>query len=182
MKSQVCSDPLVARCREGDGRAWHELVDRYSRYVWAIAVQGYRLAEHDAEEVLQETFTRTYEHLDAVRSDDALKAWIGQVARRLSVDRLRLRQREYISEEELAPTQVHHETLVTIEAALDVRLALARLPEHCQDVLDRFFVRDESYETISRSLQVPQGTVASRISRCLRRLREALSEPLTGAA
>jgi DNA-directed RNA polymerase specialized sigma24 family protein len=41
-------------------------------------------------------------------------------------------------------------------------------------MLDRFFARDESYRTISKELDLPAGTIASRISRCLRRLREEL--------
>ena len=44
---------LVARCRSGDQAAWNELVERFSRYVYAIAVQAFRLPEHDAEDVFQ---------------------------------------------------------------------------------------------------------------------------------
>jgi DNA-directed RNA polymerase specialized sigma24 family protein len=46
------------------------------------------------------------------------------------------------------------------------------LPEHCQEVLDRFFCRDQSYHEIGAALDIPSGTIASRISRCLARLRE----------
>ena len=52
-----------------------------------------------------------------------------------------------------------------------MREALAELSESCQEMLDRFFARDESYKTISTDLDLPAGTIASRISRCLRRLR-----------
>jgi DNA-directed RNA polymerase specialized sigma24 family protein len=48
--------------------------------------------------------------------------------------------------------------------------------EHCQEILDRFFARDESYRTIAEALELPPGTIASRISRCLARLRERLEE------
>jgi DNA-directed RNA polymerase specialized sigma24 family protein len=48
------------------------------------------------------------------------------------------------------------------------------LPEPCQEILDRFFARDESYRTISSDLELPSGTIASRIARCLRKLREEL--------
>jgi RNA polymerase sigma factor (sigma-70 family) len=56
--------------------------------------------------------------------------------------------------------------------ALAVHEALAELPEHCQEILDRFFARDESYQTIGAALDIPAGTIASRISRCLAKLRE----------
>ena len=48
------------------------------------------------------------------------------------------------------------------------------LPEHCAEILDRFFARDESYKTIGEDLGLPPGTIASRISRCLTKLRRQL--------
>ena len=48
------------------------------------------------------------------------------------------------------------------------------MPEDCREVLDRFFCRDESYRTIGEALAIPSGTIASRISRCLEKLRERL--------
>ena len=48
---------LVAACRAGDAEAWNELVERFSRYVFAIT-QAFRLNPHDAEDVFQEVFTR----------------------------------------------------------------------------------------------------------------------------
>ena len=60
---------------------------------------------------------------------------------------------------------------------------LAALPEHCREVLDRFFAQDESYRTIGEALDLPAGTIASRISRCLARLREQFeSEGRKGVA
>ena len=114
---------LVARCRAGEDEAWRELVERFSRYVYAIAVQAFRLPEHDAEDVFQEVFARTYERLDE---------------------------------------------------ALDVHQALDRLSGDCREVLDRFFARDESYRTIGDALDIPPGTIASRISRCLEKLKAEL--------
>jgi len=61
-----------------------------------------------------------------------------------------------------------------LEEALTVHEALAEVPEHCREILDRFFARDESYKTIGEALDLPSGTIASRISRCLARLREIL--------
>src|SRR5437763_8745658 len=90
---------LVARCRDGDAGAWNELVERFSRYVFAIATQAFRLSEHDAEDVFQEVFTRTYTHLHTLRDDDAIRPWIAQTTRRLAIDRLRSGAREAPVEE-----------------------------------------------------------------------------------
>src|SRR5437763_8925659 len=84
---------LVARCRAGDEQAWAELVERFSRYVYAIATQGFRLSETDAEDVFQEVFARTFERLDRLRDDAAVRPWLAQLTRNLCVDRLRDRAR-----------------------------------------------------------------------------------------
>jgi len=163
---------LVARCRAGDEAAWAELVNRFSRYVYSIAVQGFRLSEHDAEDVFQEVFARTYERLDALRDDAAVKPWLAQLTRNLCVDRLRESARVEPAEEiELAEVD---ETLAQIDLALTVRESLQALGDPCADLLDRFFCRDESYRTIGEAVELPSGTIASRISRCLVKLRGQL--------
>ena len=160
---------LVARCRAGDRAAWDELVERFSRYVYAIATQAFRLPRHDAEDVFQEVFGRIYERLDTLRSDDAIRPWIGQLTRNCCVDRLRDSGREVVVE---APAErVIDDVVDRLDEAFAVHECLARLPEECREVLDRFFCRDESYRTIGAALGIPPGTIASRISRCLTRLR-----------
>ena len=64
--------------------------------------------------------------------------------------------------------------MVDIEQAMDVRDALGSMDRTCREMLDRFFARDETYRTIADALDVPMGTVASRISRCLDKLRQRL--------
>ncbi len=162
---------LVARCRSGDQAAWNELVERFSRYVYAIAVQAFRLPEHDAEDVFQEVFTRVYQHLDSLRDDEAVRPWIGQLTRRVCINRLRTSSREQPAETDLEVTD-DEDVIGRLDEAFSVHEALATLPEHCKEILDRFFARDESYRQIGDSLGLPAGTIASRISRCLVKLRE----------
>ena len=166
---ELSDSQLVARCRAGDHEAWNELVERFSRYVYAIAVQAFKLAEHDAEDVFQEVFARAYEHLPKLRDDNAIRPWLAQLTRRLCIDRLRAGAQEQ-PEDDLEPLDAE-DTIARLDDALAVHEALAILPDGCQDILDRFFARDESYRTISDALDVPAGTIASRISRCLARLR-----------
>src|SRR5215211_8784210 len=146
---------LVARCRSGDQDAWRELVERFSRYVFAIAVQVYRLPAADAEDVFQEVFTRVYERLAQLRDDGAVRPWIAQLTRRCCVDRLRDGNRvEFLDELEAGEAD---DGLDRLEEAWGVREALSHLPEICQEVLDRFFTRDESYRTIGVALAIPAG-------------------------
>jgi RNA polymerase sigma factor (sigma-70 family) len=169
MHVQLTDGQLVARCREGDPEAWNELVERFSRYVYAIAVQAFKLSEHDAEDVFQEVFARAYEHLHKLRDDEAIRPWLAQLTRRLCIDRLRAGTQEQ-PEEVVEPPEID-DTIEKLDQALTVHDALAILPDGCQDILDRFFARDESYRTIGDALELPAGTIASRISRCLAKLR-----------
>lgn len=173
MAAQEPSDAqLVARCRAGDEDAWRALVARFSRYVYAIAVQGFRLPEHAAEDVFQDVFARTYENLARLRDDAAIQPWLAQLTRRLCIDYLRASSREQPVEE--LEAGAGEDVFAELDEAMAVHGALAALPEHCGEILDRFFGRDESYRTIGDALGLPAGTIASRISRCLAKLRDRL--------
>ena len=166
----VADADLVARCRKGDQQAWDELVNRFSRYVYAITTRVYRLQDDDAEDVFQDVFTRIYTRLDSLRDDSALRPWIAQLTRRRCLDAIATRR-------EIPADEVVDEgwtDLGDVEEAFEVREALAQMSENCQDILDRFFARDQSYRTISDELEIPSGTIASRIARCLARLRDTL--------
>ncbi len=167
----VSDAQLVVRCRAGDHAAWCQLVERFSRYVYAIAVQAYRLSSQDADDVFQEVFARVYERLDQLRKDDAVRPWIGQLTRRICLDRIREQGGVELLDEEVEPKDVD-ETLHRLEEAWYVHELLGALSEPCQEILDRFFAQDQSYRTIGDALELPPGTIASRISRCLVKLRE----------
>jgi RNA polymerase sigma-70 factor, ECF subfamily len=135
-------------------------------------MQAFRLPAQDAEDVFQEVFARVFERLDTLREDEAVRPWIAQLTRRLCIDRLRAGSREFTAETDELPDAPDEDVLAKIEEAFDVHDALAGLPEHCREILDRFFARDESYRAIGEALELPAGTIASRISRCLDKLRE----------
>jgi RNA polymerase sigma-70 factor (ECF subfamily) len=136
----------------------------------AIVTRVYRLPPGDAEDVFQEVFARVFERLDTLRDGDALRPWIAQLARRCSVDALRRSGRE-VAVAELP--EGADDGLARLDEAMAVRAALDRLSPECNEILDRFFCRDESYRTIGDELDLPAGTIASRIARCLGRLRDS---------
>ena len=179
MRVELTDAQLVARCRTGDHEAWRELVDRFSRYVYAIAVQAFKLSEHDAEDVFQEVFARAYEHLHKLRDDEAIRPWLAQLTRRLCIDRLRAGSSEPFDDEVEVPDA--DDTISRLDDSMAVHEALATLPDNCQEILDRFFARDESYRTIGDALDLPSGTIASRISRCLTKLRTEMEGRNLGA-
>lgn len=147
-------------------------MERFSRYVYAICARGFRLSDEDAEDVFQEVFARVYSNLDKLRDDSAVRPWIAQLTRRLCLDTIAKGARERPTPE--PPPHDVDNALDEVEQAFAVRESLAALSENCQEILDRFFARDESYRTISQQLDLPQGTIASRIARCLGKLRVEL--------
>jgi RNA polymerase sigma factor (sigma-70 family) len=172
--SELTDAQLVARCRKGDAAAWNALVERFSRYVYAICVQAFRLPPHDAEDVFQDVFTKVYEQLGSLRQASAVRPWLAQLTRRACIDRLRAGSRE-VAEEDVEPEGVD-DALSLLDDALAIRACLEELSEDCREILDRFFARDESYHSISSALDLPAGTIASRISRCLEKLKTTMED------
>ena len=170
--STLSDTELVQRCRTGDTGAWNELVERYSRYVYAICVRGFRLSDEDAEDVFQDVFTRAFMRLETLRDDSALRPWLAQLTRRRCLDALSSSGREQPVDETLVDEGTAD--MEEVEEAFAVREAVAGLSDACQDILDRFFAQDQSYRTISDELDIPPGTIASRIARCLQKLRTEL--------
>jgi RNA polymerase sigma factor (sigma-70 family) len=158
---------LVRRCLDSEPGAWDELVLLYSRYVYAIVSKAYRLSGPDAEDAFQDVFLRVYDRLDTLRDPAAIQPWIAQLTRRVCLDRIGRREEPVDRGAERVEA-----TMEGLDEAFAVREALGRLPEDCREVLDRFFCQDESYRTIGEALGIPSGTIASRISRCLVKLRE----------
>jgi RNA polymerase sigma-70 factor (ECF subfamily) len=162
---------LVQRCRSGSDAAWAAVVDRFSSYVYAIAIR-FGLSDDRAQDVYQDVFTRAFTELGSLREDGALKPWIAQLTRRAAIDRLRADARELPTGGEEAPDA--EPELEQIELAITVQRVLDDLPSPFGEVLRRFFIQDQSYRTIGAALGIAPGTVASRISRGLSMLRAVL--------
>jgi RNA polymerase sigma factor (sigma-70 family) len=113
-----------------------------------------------------------YTRLGTLRDETAFRPWVAQLTRRVCLDLIAASGRAQSSGDALPPDA--SVSMDDLDDAFSVREALAGLSAQCQEMLDRFFARDQSYRTISADLDLPAGTIASRISRCLRRLRAEL--------
>src|SRR3954463_15376579 len=82
---------LVAQSREGDTTAFNELVRRYERKIFRLA-QHITQNREDAEDVLQETFLKAYEHLDQFKGDAKFYTWIVRIAVNQALMKLRRRK------------------------------------------------------------------------------------------
>ncbi|CAL9354200.1 hypothetical protein SUDANB145_00529 [Streptomyces sp. enrichment culture] len=140
-----------------------------------------RLCDGDrqrAEDLLQETLVRAWQHPEALRADDfaSVRPWLLTVARRLAIDARRARQARppEVGDAALENTPVCADHAERAAAALDVREAVKTLtPEH-RDVLVLVYFQGASVAEAATALGIPAGTVKSRAFYALRALRRVL--------
>jgi RNA polymerase sigma factor (sigma-70 family) len=171
---------LVARAREGDGRAWDEIVERYAPLVWSICLR-HRLSEQEAADVGQTVWLRLVEQLQSLREPAALAGWLATTTRReclraLGVARDRYRLDEQVDAEAIADPRatVAEQELLAAERGAALRAAFAQLPQRCQRLLS-LLMEDPPvpYAEISARLGMPVGGIGPNRARCLDRLRRS---------
>ncbi len=163
-------DALVARLRQGDHRAFEELVIAYQHRVFGVALRmlGSRA---EAEEIAQETFLRAHRALPEFRGDARLHTWLYAIASRLCLNRLASADRRLVrgDDEALAaasadePSAAARMERAELDAA--VREAIAALPEERRIVVVLRDLEGLSYEEIGDVLELEPGTVRSRLHR-----------------
>lgn len=173
---------LISQARLGDQTAFKQLVERYESQV-AATVIGMLGSGPDADEVGQETFVRFYGALGDFRSEAKLGTYLTRIAINLSLDALRRRQRSlkrvwHWQPDEKQPPELAIDTDSSYdrnERRAIVRQAVQGLdPKHRAVVVLRM-LQDYSTKETAEILKVPQGTVLSRLSRGLDKLKDRLS-------
>ena len=177
---------LLAEARGGSLLAFEEIVKRYQRRVYGIALRIVRRHEV-ADDVAQEAFMRAHQALSTFDLTRPFGPWIGRIASNLAINHVRAPQ----AREEPLP-EGHAETPAPGMGALDLVLerearevlerALAELSAEQRAVFALRTFEELSYREIAESLHISIGTVMSRLSRARERLREALAPYLGHAA
>ena len=131
---------------------------------------------HDAEDVVQETFLRAYRGFDRFVPGTNLRAWLYTILHRVWADACRRAGRSPRTEELLEDGPALPPPQDQLTAGRDLENGLARVPEVFREALILRDIEELSYEEIARTLEVPIGTVMSRIHRGRALLRQALAE------
>ena len=168
-------EELVAACLSGDDRAWAELIGRYAGYIFAVATRAFGLARPAADEVFQDVCVRVYEGLGRFSGRGEFRSWLRAVV--LSAAREHLRREARRHDAGVAEDEATEAAIAELEQALDVRSAVDALGEPCGATIRLYFFRSLTQAEVAAELGVPPGTVAARLSRCLKRLRDRLQEP-----
>ena len=168
---------LLRRVADGDDEALREFYRRHSRlaYLLAFRILG---REELAEDAVQEAFLRLWRNAHRFRPErGSFTTWFGRVVRNLCIDMLR--QRDPLNRattiadmENLLASDETPETL-TLDR-LVVREAFLRLPGEQSQVLEMAYFQGLTHREIAESLQIPEGTVKSRMRLGIEKLRRYL--------
>jgi RNA polymerase sigma-70 factor (ECF subfamily) len=171
----------VERMARGDADALAELYDRHARLIYSLALRILR-DDGEAQDVVQEVFAQLWRQ--AARYDDrrgTVAAWLVTVARSRAIDRLRRRRSRPESSGDDAdtslmvdPAQPVDDRLLTSARASTVRAAMDELPLLQRIAIELAFFEGLTHVEIAERLEMPLGTVKTRIRQGLLRLRDRL--------
>jgi RNA polymerase sigma-70 factor, ECF subfamily len=184
LRPEADETELLELARKGDSQAFGALVERYQRRVIGVA-QAIVHNQDDAVELAQETFIRAYENLAKFESRSSFSTWLYRIAANIAIDFRRREGRHTVLRGDDAEIEIQRlpsprgdSFQETARAQLNARIneALKELtPEHRAVILLRE-VEGLSYDEISDALQVPRGTVMSRLHYARGRMRAILKD------
>ena len=180
-KDAAAETSLIEQARNGDRNAFGELVCRY--YPGVVQVI-YRLCNERglAEDMAQEAFVRAWVNLPSFRPQSSFRNWLYRIAVNATLDVLRRKPEERLEDEDMQmladQTPGPESALIEKERLAVLQEAVSALPEAARTVLVLREYGDLSYQEIAGVLDVPIGTVMSRLNYARNRLRELLKAQL----
>ena len=168
---------LIDRSATGDQEAFRQLVLRHHRLVLNV---GFRAVGElsAAEDIAQEVFVKVYRALPGYRHDKPFTHWLHRVAANAVTDALRKRKPvlslDALERVPLAAGSDPQDVAARHDLQCAVRDAIAALPPHYRDTVALQVFAELSYDEIAHTLDIPLGTVMSRLNAAKRILREQL--------
>jgi len=189
-------EATVERCREGDEAAWSALVGTTLRPIYRLCA-SYAPSAAEAEELTQEVYFKLWENLHHYTPGSNFMAWAWRVARNLLIDSYRRSHRERTAAwldpeiiERLPASDDPHEESLRRQRLRLVAAGLRQLPEELASLILMRDLAGWSYTEIAEALDLPVGTVKSRLNRARlelatvvrRRMHLRVVPPAAGAA
>ncbi len=184
---------LVQRARKGDQRAFKLLVERYQRKVYSVAL-GMVKDKEEARDVAQEAFVKVYKYLDHFKGDASFYTWLYRITVNICIDVLRKKGSkgdEHVEFDESVKLDTAEAGIGALgsrlgtnpqksalrrELAERITSAMQDIPPAHREILLLREVEGMSYEDLSRTLEIPKGTVMSRLFHARLKMQKILRE------
>lgn len=187
---------LVRKAQGGDHAAFRQLFDRYHKRVYAVAF-GVLKNRHDALDCVQEGFVKVHRHLPNFQGSSSFYTWLYRIVMNLAIDQLRRRKTAKPVEfddsfrrdsqepgDDVIVARLLDENprkaVIRRELLEKVQSALAELPEYHRQVILLREIEGMSYEEMAEALDVPKGTIMSRLFHARKKMQEALKGYVDG--
>ncbi len=188
---EITMDALVnKRIQEvlkGDQNAFAEIVELYQDKLYRVC---YRMLgnKHEAEDIAQEAFVRAFVNIHTFDTNRKFSTWLYRIGTNLCIDRIRKKKPDYFLDAEVAGTEglnmysqiasteeIPEEEVLKMEMQERVQYEISRLPDKYRAVIVLKYMEDLPLQEISDILDMPLGTVKTRIHRGREALRKQLS-------
>ncbi len=184
---------LVQRVRTGDQRAFKLLVERYQRKVYGVAL-GMLKDKEEARDVAQEAFVKVYKYLDHFKGDASFYTWLYRITVNICIDVMRKKGSGLKNDHVEFDESVRHDTTEANLGSLGTQLgtnpqkaalrreladkiaaAFEQIPESHRKILLLREIEGMSYEELAKVLDIPKGTVMSRLFHARLKMQKILS-------
>ncbi|MET0390194.1 MAG: sigma-70 family RNA polymerase sigma factor [Polyangiales bacterium] len=186
-------DALVERAQAGDRVAFQALFEKYKHRVYAVALGVVKRPE-DAADVVQDAFIKVHKHLGTFQGTSSFYTWLYRIVMNLGIDHVRKHRKivewgddvpidQAAGDRTLVPKVADanpRSTIVRRELSEKIRQALDTLPEIHRAVIVLREVEGLTYEEIAEVLEVPKGTIMSRLFHARRKMQDQLQPYLEG--
>jgi RNA polymerase sigma-70 factor, ECF subfamily len=176
----------IKQVLKGDQNAFAELVELYKDKVFQIC---YRMLgnRHEAEDIAQEAFIRAYVNIETFNQKRKFSTWLFRIATNLCIDRIRKKKPDYYLDAEVAGTdgltmysqvaadvQMPEDEVENMELQETIQKEISKLPEKYRSVIVLKYIEELPLQEISEILDMPLGTVKTRVHRGREALRKQL--------
>jgi RNA polymerase sigma-70 factor (ECF subfamily) len=171
---------LLRRVKEGDMVAFNELVNRYRDRLMNV-IGRMLVSREEAEDIIQETFLRVYQHRDSFDFKHCFSTWLYTIALNLARNELRKKKKyKFFDIFDLQNKEMETAVEAKIPSNLGpaIQAAIESLPEKYKTAFLLRDIEEMPYDEVARVLSVPLGTVKSRVNRARSILRDKLKPRL----
>ncbi|MCG1023778.1 MULTISPECIES: RNA polymerase sigma factor SigW [Sutcliffiella] len=176
----------IKQIKKGDQDAFAEIVEIFKDKIYQLV---YRMIgnSHEAEDIAQEAFIRAYININSFDVNRKFSTWLYRIATNLTIDRIRKKKPDYYLDAEVAGTEgltmysqvaadiaLPEEEVETMELQGEIQRQILKLPDKYRSVIVLKYIDELSLIEISEILEIPVGTVKTRIHRGREALRQQL--------